>query len=522
MARAIRSQEAALTEKNDQLTTIEMSAESQSGQIVRMRKWLVVAVSLAMIVPCVWHRHIEAGDLGSHVYNAWLVQLIEKGQGPGMYIERPWNNVLVDWLMLHCANLLGFPAAEKIVVSACVLIFFWGVFAFVSAISGRPPWMLAPCIAMLSYGYSFNMGFLNYYLSLGLAALSMALLWKGRGARRILGVLIVPFVVLAHPLGLVWLSGVGLYVILWTKLPKWWNWLVPVVVVLGLIAMRWYLAHRMKFPVDWTDTPAYELNGADQLMLYGERYVGLAWAGVIFGAISFVFGLRGSRGDNTFLKRLFLPAQLYVVAFCATALLPNDLRPSLYQGWIGLLVFRLTTVSAIFGLCVLACCKSSKWHLAGFSAIAIIFFGFLYQDTRDINVMESNAEKLFASLPYGTQLIPTIVAPEDSRIEFIGHAVDRACIGHCFTYSNYEPSSGQFRVRAGKGSPIATDSADDSSDMESGSYEVQDTDPPLVQIYQCDAEDWKRLCLHRLAVGETTGQLGLHAAPPWNSGDSSR
>lgn len=504
------------------MTTGDKSAGAQSEQSVRMRKWLVIALSLVVIVPCVWHRHIEAGDLGSHVYNAWLAQLIEKGQAPGMYIARQWDNVLVDWLMLHCANLVGFAAAEKIVVSACVLIFFWGVFAFVSAMSGRPPWFLAPCIAMPAYGYSFNMGFLNYYVSLGLAAMSFALLWKGRGARRICGVLMVPFVILAHPLGLVWLAGVGLYVFLWTKLPKWWSWLLPAAAVLGLIAIRWYLAHRVKFLVDWTDTPAYVLNGADQLMLYRERYVWLAWAAVIIGAISFLLGLRTFRGDSTFLKQLFLPAQLYVVVFCATALLPNDLRPSLYEGWIGLLVFRLTTVSAIFGLCVLACCKISKWHLAGFSAVAVIFFGFLYQDTRDINVMESNAEKLFAGLPYGTRVIPTIVAPEDSRIEFIGHAVDRACVGHCFTYSNYEPSSGQFRVRAGKGSTIATDSADDSSDMESGAYEVQDTDPPLIQIYQCDAADWKRLCLHSLAVGETTGQFGLRAAPPWIPGDSAK
>jgi len=33
-------------------------------------------------------------------------------------------------------------------------------------------------------------------------------------------------------------------------------------------------------------------------------------------------------------------------------------------------------------------------------------------------------------------------------VQFIAHSVDRACIGHCFSYSNYEPSSGQFRVRA--------------------------------------------------------------------------
>jgi hypothetical protein len=50
--------------------------------------------------------------------------------------------------------------------------------------------------------------------------------------------------------------------------------------------------------------------------------------------------------------------------------------------------------------------------------------------------------------------------------------------------------------------------------MEDGSYEVQDTDLPLVQIYQCDETDPTRLCLHNLAEGETTGQVGLYPPVP--------
>jgi hypothetical protein len=487
---------------------------SPGWQFVRGKKWAILAVSIAVIVPCLWHRRIEAGDLGSHVYNAWLAQLIEKGEAPGLYIVRQWNNVLFDWILFHAASVVGFATAEKIVVSACVLVFFWGVFAFVAAASGRPPGFVTPCIAMLAYGYSFNMGFLNYYLSLGLASFSFALLWQGRGVERVIGLGTVPFVLLAHPLGFLWLAGTALYVFLWTKLPKWWNLAVFPFTVAALFVVRWYLAHRVQFPVDWSDTPFYLLNGADQLALYGQRYVWLAWTAVLFGIVPFVFQTRASREDKAALKLLILPLQLYFVAVCATALLPEDLRPSLYGGWIGLLVFRLTTISAIFGLCVLACLRPKKWQFAGFMPVAIIFFVFLYQDTKALNRMESNAEKLFSGLPYGTRVIPTIGAPDDSRVQFIGHLVDRACIGRCFTYSNYEPSSGQFRVRARKGSPVATDSADNSSDMEGGSYEVQDTDLPLVQIYQCDEADPTRLCLYNLAEGETTGQVGLHPPTP--------
>ena len=54
------------------------------------RHWTrVLGISAALLLPCFWHRHIEAGDLGSHLYNAWLAQLIENGQAPGLYLATP-------------------------------------------------------------------------------------------------------------------------------------------------------------------------------------------------------------------------------------------------------------------------------------------------------------------------------------------------------------------------------------------------------------------------------------------------
>jgi hypothetical protein len=173
--------------------TGEATQAAPRWPFVRANKRMILVASIVMIVPCLWHRRIEAGDLASHTYNAWLAQLIEKGQAPGLYIVRQWNNALFDWTLQHAASVFGFALAEKLVVSLCVLIFFWGVFAFISAASGPPPWFLTPCIAMLAYGYSFNMGFLNYYLSLGLSSFGLALLWKGRGLTRLLGLALVPF-----------------------------------------------------------------------------------------------------------------------------------------------------------------------------------------------------------------------------------------------------------------------------------------------------------------------------------------
>jgi hypothetical protein len=494
--------------------TSEAREPSPGWQFVRAKKWTVLAISIVMIVPCLWHRRIEAGDLASHVYNAWLAQLIEKGQAPGLYIVHQWNNMLFDWALLRAANIVGFAASEKIVVSLCVLIFFWGVFAFVAAASNRPPWFLTPCIAMLAYGYAFNMGFLNYYLSLGLASFSIALLWRGRGLERLLGILIVPFILLAHPIGFLWLAGMALYLFLWIKLPSWWKLCAPASALVTLFAIHWYLAHQTNFPVDWDHSPFYVMNGADQLTLYGQRYVVLGWAALGFGVLCVIVDLISRRQDIFFWQSLRLPAELYFIAIVAVALLPENLRPSISGGWIGLLASRLTAITAIFGLCLMGSLKPRRWQLAGFGTCAIFFFTFLYTDTLDLNRMESSAEQIVGGLPFGTRVIATVWAPPDSRVSFIGHIVDRACIGRCFSYANYEPASGQFRIRAHPGSPVVSASDDDTEDMQAGEYEVQDEDLPVMEIFQCDEKDLTKLCIRPLTSGERNGRLGYK--PPSN------
>src|SRR5215472_6619080 len=139
------------------------SETPSSSPIAFLRRHLaaVILVSILLIIPCIWHHHIEAGDLPSHVYNAWLAQLITKGQAPGLYLVPRYDNVLFDLALFYAGNVFGLAAAEKIVVAISVLIFAWGVFAFAAAVSHRPPWFLLPCIGMLAYGYSFNMGFFN-------------------------------------------------------------------------------------------------------------------------------------------------------------------------------------------------------------------------------------------------------------------------------------------------------------------------------------------------------------------------
>jgi hypothetical protein len=467
----------------------------------------VTLISLAVLVPCVWQRHIEAGDLGSHVYNAWLAQLIGRGQAPGLYLANLWHNVLFDVLILQTANFVGFVAAEKIVVSLAVLIFFWGVFVLITAMAQSPPWFVTPCIAMLAYGYSFNMGFLNYYLSIGLACWSVAIFLGATRNDRLSAAAILPIVYLAHPIGFLFAVSAMLYLTLRKTLPGYSKLVLPIAAIAAFAFLRWFLSAHTDYDIDWTKTgPFYVFNGSDQLVLYGDQYASLAQLAVFFGVICLVVDaiMRRKEGVSWKSWRAFaLPAELYAVTFAIVILLPENIRASPEVAWIGLLVSRLTTISAIFGLAVLACLKPRKWHAIGFAALAAAFFVFLHDDAVYLNQIEANAKSVLSQLPYGTRVIPTLSAPDDSRIEFVGHLADRACIHRCFSFLNYEPSSTQFRVRATPGNKFAAAPYSQVEKMVSSRYIFQSEDLPLVQLYECTPTDRTKLCTRSLHPGDT-------------------
>src|SRR5258708_2893525 len=264
-------------------TEKDASALRAAANFLR-RFWLqAAAISVGLLIPCFWHRRIEAGDLGSHVYNAWLAQLIERGQAPGLYLARQWNNVLFDLLLLKFGKLFGLAAAQKILVPLCVLVFFWGAFALIAAVSRRPPWFLLPCLAMLAYGWTFNVGFFNYYLSLGLGFFATAFIWSGRGRELILAGALAALALVAHPQGFVWLVGCLGYIVLWRLLPSWLKWAVPGAAVLAIaVARLYFIRPYFSFGVGGLSGPGI-LNCSDPFALFrGPSHI-------LFGLRLFVF-----------------------------------------------------------------------------------------------------------------------------------------------------------------------------------------------------------------------------------------
>jgi len=475
----------------------------------RLDLFLVLLISALLLVPCFWHRHIEAGDLGSHVYNTWLAQLIEQGRAPGLYLARQYDNVLFDVMLFSFAKLLGLGLAEKIATSICVLIFFWGLFAFAHAVSGQSPWFLAPGFAMLTYGYIFHMGFMNYYLSVGLACLGLALAWNGRRNGLLAAAALAPVMLLAHPLGFLWFLGTALYRFLYLKARHRWKPILPLAAIAICLAARLYVAHHKAYEVEWRDAPIWTLSGASQFHVFGDRYMFFTGALAALAILSTILAFLDAPERRAFWKERRLLIELYFISFLATVILPENLHTDPTGGWIGALATRLTLVTAIFGLVFLASLPRRRWHLTVLALLACVFFGFIYQDTAFLNRMEDDTRRITQQLPFGTRVISTIFAPNDYRTIYL-HIPDRACIGHCWLISNYEPSTRQFRIRVRQGSPVVTASVDDSEDMQSGTYDVQDEDLPLKQIYQCDARDLTRICIRDLAEDEKNGRLGYH------------
>jgi hypothetical protein len=471
-----------------------------------------IFLSALLLLPIFWHHHVEAGDLGSHVYNAWLAQLVQKGTAPGLYSVWQCKNILFDLLLLSLSNLFGIPAAEKISVALCVLLFFWSVFALIAAATRRPPWLLTPFLAMLSYGYVFHMGFMNYYLSIALACLGLSFIWSARRKFQLASILLIPLMLLAHPLGALWFLAAATYLLLWQHLPRW-RFAYAALGFVIILAARFFLAHHSSYDVEWPDHPLYFFNGSDQFLVFGERYRYISAIVFALGLLMAGLDLRRAQDGRSWWKDRRLLVELCAISFLVTSLLPQNINLNEGGGWIGLIVSRLTLITAIFTLCFLGSLSPQKWHLAALSFCALLFFVFIYQDTSLVARLEANADKITRTLPFGTRVLKTVSAPADWHVPFIYHSIDRACIGHCFAFSNYEPSTKQFRLRVTEDSPVAVFDPDDSESMESGEYVVQPDDLPLKQIDQCDPSNLTSLCLRDLSPNEENGRLSHHPNP---------
>ena len=466
----------------------------------------VLAISAALLAPCFWHKALVAGDLGSHLYNAWLVHLVKSGQAPGLWISAQRTNVLFDWMLEGFASFLSIHLAVRVAAYITVLTFFWGAFSFVSVARGRPAWVITPLLAMVAFGWTFQIGFFNYYLSLGLAFVGISVFWSQRGRRRIVPIILSPIIVIAHPFGFAWFVGAVASIVIaevWPRRPYF-----STTAALGILGVTsWYLRHHYRvepashFAVFW--------NGLDQMLL--ARLYMIPVAGVaalaLFEIISTGRDLMDRGTEAGFPAKSLILLQLYILVEACVLLLPDSIYTHQISEPLRAIVPRATSISAVLLCGLIACATQRRWHFPALLGTSVIFFALLYRDTGTLSRIEQEAQQLVQTVPAGERILFTLHQPRNYRFEG-AHIVDEACIGHCFSYDNYEPASNAFRIRALQGNPIVMSRSEQLYAVELGEYIVQPEDLPAQLVYQC-GPSWTNLCIRSLQAGEKNGSAPL-------------
>jgi len=357
---------------------------------------------------------------------------------------------------------------------------------------------------MLAYGWVFHMGFFNFYLSMGLCFWALATAWRWSPRRMAIAAALLLVAWLAHALPVMWAGGLLAYQALARGIsPRARAWLTAsCVLVLALIQV----VVRLAMSSFWSAQQIKMVTGADQLWVFDGKYVLVRAALLVVWALLFVVLLRDS-GPRRVLSGL--PFQFCVLSAAAVFLLPGTI---LLPGFHHNLVYVTERMSLGVGICICALLAAAQPALVSrlaMGVVALVFFGFLYRDEKILNAIEDRMDRVISQLPPGQRVVSGV---DDPFLHVFGvtHMIDRVCLGRCFSYGNYEPSTGQFRIRAVADNPYVAKQYADTWDMQTGSYVVRDRDLPLLQLI---LDQGGRMVVRSLEAGKPCGRTSLKALP---------
>jgi hypothetical protein len=465
---------------------------------------LIAVIALLLLVPCFWQPQIIAGDLPSHLYNAWLAGQIEQGNAPlgPLSLAHPLTNVLSDWVLQSLLYKIGPSGAERIVVAAAIEIFFWGAFCFVAAVAGQRCWIITPSLGMIAYGLILHMGFLNFYISTGLSLWVMALLWRPQRPWAWLALPTAMLALLAHPLPLAWAVAAVLYAHGVQRVPVAYRWSIFLAGGCMLILLQTSLLSL--FPTQWSLSDLVKLDGmlgltgVGQLWLYGPGYLVVIAIVLIIWFILFLERLdRGSILQDPVVH-------IWGLSILAYILLPQLIQFPQYRYPLEYMQYRVSLFIAVIFCAMVAGGLHGRSLTRASCLMAGVFFALLYLDARSLNQVEANLSRILATLPPGQRVV-TALRDSASRFSMNGliHVGSAACIGHCWDFGNYEPATGQFRVRVSGPNGVVADNMDKVGELESGRHIVTAEEAPLYSVCPVKGSD-TQFELRRLGAGEMT------------------
>jgi hypothetical protein len=281
---------------------------------------------------------------------------------------------------------------------------------------------------------------------------------------------------LAHPLPVAWAGSLAIYASVARNVPPRYRPALFLAAAACVILLRRILF--LSFDVAWSTDQARHLTGADQLQVFGPRFAVVA-AGLLAIWLFLLIQQLQTRGW----KRVVLgvPFQLCILTCAGIFYLPNlvvlngsplgfQFIPERMSLALAVLVCALVGGAGATGLRAVAAC-----------ALAVVFFAGLYSDVRVLNRLEGQVTRAVSLLPPGQRVVSTLCRT-DCHLDPLLHMVDRACVGRCFSYGNYEPSSQQFSIRAKERNPMVAATRAEVQAIESGSYVVKPGDLPMYEL----------------------------------------
>lgn len=467
-----------------------------------------LAASALLVLPVLLPRHVPAMDLPSHLYNTWLVLLVRQGRAPGLELAPQWSNVLFDWWLEGLWRLGGPVLAERVAVAAAVLIFFWGGFAWVSAITRRAAWSSAPLIAMLAYGWCYHQGFFNYYLSCGFGFWALAAVWNPP-PRAWAAVAALGLAVLAHPVGAVAAAGLVAFVVLtrdmgWRKRA-----LAAAICCLALVVAGRIVQGAL--PAQWELLQGFHVVFATQLRPFGEKYNGF-----ILGVAAlwlFCLWVRAVREKSLLLREpavwLGVILATAILAIPGAVQLPGTARPLHFVDF-RLALFLSPVLQA---LAIAAQPRRMPFLGALMTVMAVPYFLFLASDYRYLNQAQDEFFRAAHQIPEGGRAVAAATG-RPAGMNPLSHMLEKACIGRCFAYGNYVPSSNAFRLRSRPGSTLALDDSAEVDRLAAGRFVVRPRDVPLYGVFLHSAQPF-RLEVRSLHVGERVPLRSVPIPPDW-------
>lgn len=447
---------------------------------MKLRPYQVILAAALLLVPCVWQTRIYAGDLSSHIYNAWLATLIEKGQAPGLVLHPMVTNVFFDILLETLFKRLGADWAQKLAASLAVLVFAFGMLAYLRTVGGKRAWFLFPVVAMLSYGYIFHMGFFNFLLALGVSLAALSLLVRGRPLSIAAGWVLLALAFWIHFMPPLWAICMAAYYWLHRSLKPRYS-LALLAVSIGLTAaLRFFVAWR--YSSTFSSVQSGSLSGADQFWVFG------GWTLVFVPLMLLVWGLlflRLAHVKSPLRIVLGFPAQSLILNSAAVLILPRMITPPGYQLGFNFITERLSLMVAITVCALVAASRPRFVDLALMAAVCCGFFAAMYAEDRRLGVLEDRLTSIVETLPAMARVVTPLNEP--ARANQWNHLIDRVCLGRCFSYTNYEPTTGHFRIRIQGSSPVVAPDFAASAALEWGLYQPPPGTPDYFQIEFCEA-----------------------------------